>query len=351
MGTDVLGSGQLGSAVGARCDAVIGQLTERWDAPLLRVLAEAGGKVFSNYAVGYDNVDVDAATRLKIPVGNTPGVLTETTAELAVALTLATARRIPEGDRFMRAGQFGGWLPRLMLGRRMWRGTVGIVGAGRIGETYARMMLTAHHMDVIYFDVRRNEDLERDVEDFGDYLVGRSEERPTCTRARSLRELIEAADIVSVHAALTAESRHLIGARELAWMKQDGVLVNTSRGALIDEAALVAHCRQHPRFRVALDVFENEPALEPGLAELDNVVLVPHLGSATDWTRSGMATLAASNVVAMLEGWPVWPRSARWEDVAPFLDGASQPRSAPSIVNAAALGLAVFPDGPGRREE
>jgi hydroxypyruvate reductase 1 len=154
-----------------------------------------------------------------------------------------------------------------------------------------------------------------------------------------LPELLGEADVVSIHAALTAETRHLIGAPELAAMKRTAVLVNASRGPLVDEAALVAHCRAHPGFRAGLDVYEDEPAMAPGLGELDNVVVVPHLGSATTWTREGMATLAAANAVAMIEGRPVWPPVSGRDDVAPFLDDPAPPRAAPSIVNADELGL------------
>ena len=289
--------------------------------------------------MGYDNVDVAAATRLGLPVGNTPGVLTETTAEMAVALTFAAARRLAEGDRLMRAGAYHGWLPSMLLGSLLDRGTVGIVGAGRIGAAYALMMVEGHKMDLFYYDVRPNEDLEARVAGYADFLVARGERPVAWRRAETLAELLTASDVVSIHAALTPETRHLIGAPELGLMKEDAVLVNASRGPLLDEAALVAHCRAHPRFRAGLDVYEAEPQMAPGLAELENVVLVPHLGSATTFTREGMATLAAANVAAILAGWPVWGAAAGLADVAPFL-GQAPPHAAPSIVNADELGLA-----------
>jgi glycerate dehydrogenase len=338
-GRDVLDQVQVGEAIGGHVDAVIGQLTERWSEPLLRVLREAGGAVYSQYAVGFDNVDIEAATRLGLPVGTTPGVLTQTTAQLAVALTFAAARRIAEGDRLMRAGRYHGWLPDLLLGSLLYRRTVGVVGAGRIGTAYARMMVEGHKMDLVYHDRHGNAELEDYVTEYAAFLADHGEAPVRCRRAESLGDLLAAADVVSIHAALTDETRHLIGAGGLARMKDDAVLVNASRGPLVDEAALVEHCRSHPSFRAGLDVYEREPAVADGLAELDNVVLVPHLGSATTWTREGMATLAATNVVAVLSGWPVWPAAEHVEDVLPFLDDHDPPHAAPSIVNAGELGL------------
>jgi len=342
QGDDILAAPEIVAAFADHVDAAIGQLTEAWSADTLGALAAAGALIYSQYAVGYDNVDVVAATRLGLPVGNTPGVLTETTAELAVALTFAAVRRIAEGDRVMRAGAYHGWLPRQLLGGLIYRGTLGIVGAGRIGAAYARMMVEGHKMDLVYYDVRQNEELEHSIADYAAFLVAHGERPVTCRRAETLPELLGAADVVSVHAALTPETQHLMGAPELAAMKEEAVLVNASRGPLVDEDALVAHCRAHPRFRAGLDVYENEPAMAPGLAELDNVVLVPHLGSATTWTREGMATLAAANAAAILQGWPAWPAVTGREDVLPFLEDEKPPHAAPSIVNADDLGLSQY---------
>ena len=341
-GTRTLGEEELIAGIGDRCDAAIGQLTEPWSASVLRNLAAAGALVYSAYAVGYDNVDVPAATRLGLPVGNTPGVLTEATAEMAVALTFAAARRVAEGDRHMRVGAFTGWLPTLLLGELLWRKTLGVVGTGRIGAAYARMMLEGHKMDLVYYSPNASGDLERHAAEYGAFLSARGEAPVSCRRATTLVELLRGADVVSLHPALNEATRHLIGRPELAAMKETAVLVNTSRGPVVDEAALIDHCRTHPSFRAGLDVYEDEPLMKPGLAELDNVVLAPHLGSATSWTREGMATLAAANVAAILRGWPVWARAKTLADILPFLEDPA-PQAAPSIVNADALGLRRLP--------
>ena len=335
--TDILTVDEIKSAIGNRCDGCIGQLTEPWGGELFRALKAAEGKAYSNYAVGYNNVDVVCATHEGIPVGNTPGVLTETTAETAVALTFAAARRIVEADAFMRGGRYKGWLPNLFLGELLWGKTVGVLGAGRIGAAYARMMAEGHRMDVLYHDLHRNGELEDRIAAYGRYLQALGEEPVSCRRAESPEDLFREADIVSVHAVLNPTTRHLINADRLALMKENAILVNTSRGQVIDEAALVAHCRKHPNFRVGLDVFEDEPDMKPGLSELDNVIIVPHIGSATKWTREGMATLAACNVAGILRGFPVWQNT----DILPFLKG-DPPRAAPSIVNAKELGLPLY---------
>ncbi len=322
------------AALGKACDAAIGQLTETWDADLFAALKTAGGRVYGNYAVGFNNVDLAAATRNGIAVGNTPGVLTEATAELAVALTLAAARRLGESERFLRSGKFSGWQPDLFLGELLWRKTLGVVGAGRIGSTYARMLVQGHEMNLIYYSPRSNPELEAEVTAFGEYLKARGREPVTCRRAAHLDELLQTADVVSLHTILNAETRHLINARCLSLMKPDAVLVNTSRGPVIDETALVAHCRTHPNFRVGLDVFENEPELAAGLAQLENVVLVPHIASATRWTREGMAVLTACNVAAILQNHGVWPEA----DIRPFLS-ENPPQAAPSILNARELNV------------
>jgi hydroxypyruvate reductase 1 len=333
---DILPASVIQEAMAPGCDAAIGQLTEPWNEALFRALKAAGGTAYSNYAVGFNNVDVAGATRQGIPVGNTPGVLTETTAQMAVTLTFAAARRTGEAERYLRAGRYEGWLPSLFLGELLWRKTVGVIGAGRIGDAYARMMVEGHKMDLIYYDIYPNQRLEDYVAAYSEFLAAQNQPPVKCTRAATVEELLETADCVSIHTVLDDSTRHLVNAQSLARMKPNAVLVNTSRGPVIDEAALVAHCRAHQEFRAGLDVFENEPALAPGLNQLDNLVIVPHIASATRWTREGMATLAAANVAGVLMGYPVWNRP----DILSFLEG-ELPKVAPSILNAEELGLTM----------
>ena len=334
---DVLAVDEIKAAIGDQCDAAIGQLTEAWGEELFAALKAAGATAYSNYAVGFNNVDVDAATRHNIPVGNTPGVLTETTAQMAVTLTFAAARRVGESERFLRVGQYRGWLPTLFMGELLWRKTLGIIGAGRIGSAYARMMVEGHKMNLMYYDLYPNKDLEEFIAAYGAFLKSRGEDPVVCRRAEDVEQLLREADCVSVHTVLDESTHHLINAEKLALMKDNAILVNTSRGPVIDEAALVNHCQKHPDFRAGLDVFEDEPEMKPGLVDLENVVIVPHIASATSWTRQGMATLAGYNVAGILMGYPAWNRP----DILSFLEGDS-PKAAPSILNAKELGIPLF---------
>jgi len=330
----ILSTDEIKATIGDHCDGAIGQLTEDWGADLFEAFKSAGGKVYSNYAVGFDNIDLDTATKQGIPVGNTPGVLTETTAEMAVALTFAAARRIVEADTFMREERYQAWSPMLFLGELLHRKTVGVIGAGRIGSAYARMMVEGHKMNLIYYNRHKNKVLEDYVSSYSAFLNARGEAPVWCRCAESVEALLRDADVVSIHTPFDESTRHLINRERLALMKGKAILVNTGRGPLIDESALVMHCRTHPGFRAALDVFEDEPEMKPGLKDLDNVVIVPHIGSATTWTREGMATLAASNVAGILMGYPAWQNP----DISPFLS-IEPPEAAPSILNAKEVGV------------
>jgi len=275
----------------ATTDVLLSLLTEQIKADLLAGAPHLLG--VANHAVGHDNVDLAAATRLGIPVSNTPDVLTETTADLTWALLLGAGRRIVEADRFMRLGNYRLWGPQLLLGEDLSPGgdgrrkTLGLIGFGRIGEAVARrargfdMDVIAHHPSNP--ERVRSSGLARPVE---------------------LAVLLGESDFVSLHIPLTAATRHLIGAAELRAMKPSAVLVNTSRGAIIDEAALVVALGTSQIAAAGLDVYENEPAMATGLAELSNTVLLPHVGSASRGTREAMATIAATNALAMLRGEP-----------------------------------------------
>lgn len=339
----ILSNATIKQFIGSKCDGVIGQLTEDWGSELFEALKAAGGKAYSNYAVGYNNVKVDEATKRGIPVGNTPGVLTETTAELAAALTLAAARRVPEADVFMRAGRYQGWLPTLFIGNLLQNKTVGIIGAGRIGAAYARMMVEGHKMNLVYFDPYPNTKLEAYIRMYGELLRHHGEPPVAVRRVDTVEEVLQEADVVSLHCNLDATTTHLMNEARLKMMKPNAVLINAARGPVIEEAALVAHLKANPEFRCGLDVFEHEPAMAPGLAECPNAVIVPHIASASFWTRSGMATLAAANVAATLSGHPVWSKP---DNIAPFIERplTSLPAAAPSIVNAKQLGLTIADD-------
>ena len=260
-------------------------LTERVDAEVLEA-AGPGLVIVANYAVGFDNIDVDECTRRGVLATNTPEVLTETTADTAWALLMAAARRIPEGNRFLRSRTPWIWGPEMMLGQDVHSKVLGIVGFGRIGKSVARRG-GGFGMRVIYFDVAR---------------PPAEAERELGAEYRELDQLLAEADFISVHVALTPETRHLFGAEEFKQMKPTAVIVNTSRGPVIDEAALAEALAGGELFAAGLDVFEKEPEVHERLLDLDNAVVIPHLGSATVETRDAMGMLAVENVTAALEG-------------------------------------------------
>jgi len=264
--------------------ALITLMSERVDDELLEV-AGPQLRVVANYAVGYDNIDVAACRRNGVVATNTPGVLTGATADMAFALLLAVARRLREGDELVRSGEWTGWQPLQLLGAQVSGATLGIVGLGRIGRAVARRA-RGFDMTVLYHNRNRDEDAESDLG----------------VRYVSLDELLELSDFVSLHAPLTQETRHMIAAAELRRMKPSAVLINTARGAVVDEADLVEALRDGTIAGAGLDVFEEEPAVHPGLAPLPSVVLAPHLGSATLETRTEMALLCSRAVVDVLAG-------------------------------------------------
>ena len=263
---------------------VLSNVTEKIDAEFMDAAGE-GLKVVANMAVGYDNVDVGAAKERGVAVTNTPGVLDETTADTAFMLLLAAARRLGESERTLRAGEWEWWGPKLFVGVDVWGKTLGIVGMGRIGQAVARRG-RGFGMDIIYHNRSRKEDAEGELD----------------ARYTDLDELLETADFVSVHTPLTDETQHLIGADELGKMKPTAVLVNTSRGPVVDEEALADALAKERIFAAGLDVYENEPQVHPKLLGLENAVLAPHIGSGSQETRDKMAVLAAENIVAVLSG-------------------------------------------------
>ena len=259
-------------------------LTDGIDAELMDAAGD-GLKVIANYAVGYNNVDVDEATRRRIVVTNTPGVLTETTADLAWSLIMAVSRRVVEADNFLRKGKWRGWGPMQFLGSDVHGKTLGVVGAGRIGTAVARRA-RGFRMEVLYADTRPNDEIEREL----------------AARRVELDELLRESDVITLHVPLMPSTEHLIGERELSIMKPTGILINTSRGPVIDERALLRALAERRIAGAGLDVYEEEPRVTPGLFGLSNVVVLPHVGSATRETRGRMAGMAASNVIAVLKG-------------------------------------------------
>jgi len=261
----------------AQADGLLCMLTDRVDAEVL----DAGPlRVVSNVAVGVDNIDLEAASARGVPVTNTPGALTDATADMTLALLLAVARRVPEGDAMVRRGGFNGWGPMMMLGADLAGRTIGIVGPGRIGAAVATRARA-----------------------FGlEILVAARSDHPEVGPRASIDDLLARSDFVSLHCPLTPETHHLLNARRLGLMKPSAYLINTARGPVVDEAALVETLRSGGIAGAALDVYEQEPTVHPGLLELDNVVLAPHSGSATHRTRTAMATMAARDLVSVSQG-------------------------------------------------
>jgi lactate dehydrogenase-like 2-hydroxyacid dehydrogenase len=264
------------------CDALMCQLTDTIDDSLLALNPKL--KIVANFAVGFNNIDVKAATARGIPVTNTPGVLTETTADLTFALLLSISRRIVESDKYMRAGKYKSWAPMLLLGSDIHSKTIGIVGFGRIGYSVAQRA-KGFNMKILYNDIEE----KPYAKEFDAKLV-------------SLETLLKESDYVTLHPFLDNASNHLISDAQLKMMKPTAFLINASRGPVVDEKALVKALKNKVIGGAALDVYEREPEFEPELAQLDNVVMVPHIGSATIETRNAMGSLAANNIIARLKG-------------------------------------------------
>jgi glyoxylate reductase len=271
-------------AIAPGADALVADPSVRVDSELLDACGD-GLKLVANFAVGYDNVDLDACRDRGVAVTNTPDVLTEATAELALALTLAAARRMSDAERDLRAGLWRGWDPAAYRGIEIWGSTVGVVGMGRIGHRYARLA-RGLGAEIVYAGPTAKPEAESELG----------------ARRLEFEELLSAADVVSLHTPSTPETRGLIGAREVELIGPQGVLVNTSRGPLVDSEAVADALESGTLGAAGLDVYENEPEVAPRLLDAPRCVLLPHIGSATIPSRDGMASAVADNVIAVLDG-------------------------------------------------
>ncbi len=266
-------------------DAVISLLTDEMDEEVFSIAKNL--KIVANYAVGFNNIDLEAAKKYNIMVTNTPHPwISESVAEHTIGLMIALAHRIVEGDYYVRKGKYKGWHPMLMLGEDLVGKKVGIIGLGRIGTQVVHRLVNGFNVEILYYDKHKHRDLEKK---YGIKHV-------------QLKTLLKNSDFVSLHVPLTKETHHLIGMKELRLMKKTAFLINTSRGPVVDEKALVAVLKKNKIAGAGLDVFENEPKLEPGLKDLPNVVLTPHIASANLKVRKAMSITAAQNVIAALSG-------------------------------------------------
>ncbi|ENO11982.1 lactate dehydrogenase-like oxidoreductase [Thermoplasmatales archaeon SCGC AB-539-C06] len=264
-------------------DGLLCLLTDPIDVDVIN--SEPKLKMIASYAVGYNNIDVKAATKREIPVSNTPGVLTDATSDMAWALLFSVARRIVEADKFTRAGKFKGWGPMLMHGQDVTNKTLGVVGAGRIGTAFA-LKSKGFNMKVLYVDEKKNETLEKEVN----------------AKKVTFGELLKKSDFISLHVPFIPSTHHLIGEKELKMMRKNTVLINTSRGPVVDEQALIFALKEKQIFGAGLDVYEHEPKIAEELKKLDNAIIQPHSASATIETRTKMAVMAAENMVEGLKG-------------------------------------------------
>jgi len=269
------------------CEALISLLTEKIDREVIDQMPNC--KIIANYAVGYNNIDIDYAKKKNIIVTNTPDVLTESTADLTMALVLSCARRLSEGERLLRAKKFKGWKPKLLLGMELKDKTFGILGAGRIGSAVAKRA-KSFGTHINYVDSNRNQKLEKE----------------TKAKKVELTYLLKNSDILSVHLPLNDQTYHFLNQERLNQLKRNSILINTTRGEIVDEKALIRLLKINELMAVGLDVFENEPNLNPELLKFPNVLVLPHLGSATNEARNGMAELAVKNVINVLNRKPAF---------------------------------------------
>lgn len=264
--------------------AISSLLTDKIDAEVM----DAAGpqlKIIANYAVGFDNIDLDEAKKRKIFVTNTPGVLTEAVAEHTLALIFGIAKRLIEADKFTRAGKYKGWDPNLFIGQDLWNKTIGIIGLGRIGQWVGEIVYKGLSMRILYYDVVRNEEFEM----------------KTDAEFKPFKNILKESDIVTIHVPLLPSTYHLIGEKEFRLMKKNAIFINTSRGPVVDEKALVKALKNKWIFGAGIDVYEHEPKLTPGLTKLNNIILTPHTASATQVARNKMAELVIKNIIAALE--------------------------------------------------
>ncbi len=263
-------------------DGVLSLLTDKFDKEMIDAMTRC--RIIANYAVGYNNIDVSYANSRGITVTNTPDVLTDSTADLAMTLVLSCSRRVIEGEKLMRDNKFKGWQPQLLRGIELKEKTFGIIGAGRIGTAVAKRA-AGFGVNILYYDGRENPEIES--------LGGKKV---------ALNNLLKRSDIISIHLPLTESTYHLINKDRLSLIKETAVLINTARGEIVEEKELIRMLRQKKLFAAGFDVYENEPSVNPDLLKLNNVVLLPHLGSATIEARNEMAALAAKNIISVLNG-------------------------------------------------
>ncbi len=263
-------------------DGVISLLTDKFDEEIIDSMPKC--RIIANYAVGYNNIDVPYANSKGITVTNTPDVLTDSTADLAMTLVLACSRRLIEGEEIMRKNKFKGWQPQLLLGVELKEKTFGIIGAGRIGTAVAKRA-AGFGVNILYYDGSENPEIES--------MGG---------KRTSLNNLLKRSDIISLHLPLTDRTYHILNKVRLSLIKETAILINTARGEIVEEKELIRMLQQKRLFAAGFDVYENEPSINPDLLKLNNVVLLPHLGSATTDARNEMAKLAAKNIISVLNG-------------------------------------------------